>query len=513
MPYISIFERPVIITRKDLCEFLNLDIGRPGLRFSEDEIQRAFRKRALRFHPDKQHHFPKPIPVQTCNILMQDLVRARDHLINGDDNIPGAGIFDQVHNFMPEDWMDVLINGIHDLKQGIDKVEETTGWIYHFSSGFYLTFFLSCFVDKKLNFDLVNQFHAEFAKIQEFRDVLKNVNGEQLGEFLHQIKDALNRYDLNDAAQFEDFKNLFPVEIMNNPKFNDLLISIKEVHFALKNLLTDKFIKQSQHIVKFWAQNTAVFPSWGHIMSVYFFTLILTASNLPKFFSALKVIAEVILRQKGMLACVLTALPLLILSGILLPINASVQLGADFLWLALKASLECLFVGMYLSIAIYNLMILPFGGNESLSSIAFVFLRETVNLIRLGISIILDTLSILIRYTIGFDPLSQISAQMNDLFKQYFYGIQLIPEIDIDDRHINEPIDDLMVAPNHPRVNPEYQAQEQEVPEAEAANFGFFNNQFPIHNPEDHWLNALIVEIDKPEEEAAPDLNGMNRAA
>lgn len=56
MPYVSLFDRSQIITTRDMCELLNLDINRPHLNFSAAEIRKAYQKRVLRFHPDRQPH-------------------------------------------------------------------------------------------------------------------------------------------------------------------------------------------------------------------------------------------------------------------------------------------------------------------------------------------------------------------------------------------------------------------------------------------------------------------------
>ena len=91
--YSSIFDGPTVITRKDLCELLNLDTSRVGLRFSSAEIKKAYHKRALRFHPDAQTRFHPSIPAEICNILMNDIVLAKDYMLNGEDNIPGKAFF------------------------------------------------------------------------------------------------------------------------------------------------------------------------------------------------------------------------------------------------------------------------------------------------------------------------------------------------------------------------------------------------------------------------------------
>ena len=44
------------------------------------EINKAYKKRSLRIHSDKQANQKTPIPADVCDTLFNDLTRARDHL-------------------------------------------------------------------------------------------------------------------------------------------------------------------------------------------------------------------------------------------------------------------------------------------------------------------------------------------------------------------------------------------------------------------------------------------------
>ena len=87
----SIFKTQAKITRQEMCLMLNLNPDKEDL--TETEIKKAYKLRALRFHPDKQFSYPESerIPEEYSSLFLEDFQRARDHLINHDDIAYGDG--------------------------------------------------------------------------------------------------------------------------------------------------------------------------------------------------------------------------------------------------------------------------------------------------------------------------------------------------------------------------------------------------------------------------------------
>lgn len=87
----SIFKTQEKITRKEMCLMLNLNPDKADL--TETEIKKAYKLRALRFHPDKQSKYPESerIPAKYSSLFIEDFQRAREHLINHDDIVYGDG--------------------------------------------------------------------------------------------------------------------------------------------------------------------------------------------------------------------------------------------------------------------------------------------------------------------------------------------------------------------------------------------------------------------------------------
>ena len=474
-PYTSIFEGPTIITKKDLCDLLNLDTSRPGLVFSHAEIKRAYKNRALRFHPDKQSEFDPAIPEATCNVLMNDIVLARDHLLNGDDNIPGKAFLENCNTFKPDNWAAKVIGVLNALKAGVSTLSTAIPMLDTLSNNFLVVGLMSTFSDGQLNFRYINLFTEQLAVIRYY---LEGIDGSALAAILHQIKEALQTTDELDLESLSiQLKEILPPAITENPQFDSLLAAIKETAKELTEMLTDDFIDRLQNIVQFWTHFIANVPSWKHIMGVFFTSLILTSSNLPKFFNALTVITQVILEQKGALTLVFTALPLLLLTAVVLPINMMIQPGIQFTWLALKTSLQILNNGFNLLASLVNIFRSLFSNSEkSFAKEAFSLVESVFNLtIRLSINILLEVFDVIILLISGKSPLSALQEIINTKFDTLFSSLHTEEERA------------LIVEENDKAEIP------AETPEPVQQPFGFFANvNPPLHNMDDIWLKTLL---------------------
>ncbi len=483
--YTSIFDSSTIITRKDLCAVLNLDMSRPNLKFSEAEIKKAYRIRALRFHPDSQLRFAPPIPIETCNVLVNDIVLAKDYMLEGKDNIPGKAFVEKSQNFAANDSLAMVIGALNALKAGATTLAFAVPWLSRFSNNYLMIGLMSTFLNGQLNLRYINLLSKPLAAI---RPLLQEVDGSTVVDFLRRLKSALAANDNLDLERLiNELKTKLPKSMTEHPQFDILLVTIKETGTELNKLLDDAFIDHVQHILKFWPQFIVNAPSWKHIIGVYFTSLIITSSNMLNTLNALKVIIDVILEQKGILALVLTALPLTLLSAVMLPLSILSQAFKQLAWIALKAAYQILVNGFSLVVSAINLLrSLSADSDKSFSREAFVLLESMFNLtVRLSINILVGGLDAMIYILTSKSPLSSLLDSINVTFDALFNHLR--PEsrfikIEADARVLGRiPVPDVTHEP--------LPAATQEPPA-----FAFFTNpNLPLHNQEDLWLNQLLA--------------------
>lgn len=479
MPYTSIFDGPTIITRKDLCALLNLDSARPDLKFSDAEIRKAYKLRALRFHPDIQARFPQPIPTNTCNVLVNDIVLARDYLLEGKDNIPGKAFLDQSLNFTGDDWVAVVIGALNALKAGSATLAFTVPWLSRFSNNYLMILLMSTFLDGQLNFCYLNFLSKPLAAI---RPLLQDVDGSILVDYLRRLKRGLADSDNFDVEKlFNELKAQLPESMTKHPQFDSLLPIIKETTAELNHLLDDAFIEHVQHILQFWPQFIVNVPSWKHIIGVYLTSLLLTSNNLLQTFNALKVITEVIREQKGILALVLTALPLALLSAVMLPLSILSQALKQLALLALKAAYLVVVNGFSLLVSTINLLrSFSVETDKVFSREAFIVLESMFNLsLRLSINLLVGGLDAAIYILTSKSPLSSLLDAINAAFDALFNYLRPGSGFTKADTVVPGTISAPVTTP--------------ELPPA-AQSFGFFSNpNLPLHNQEDLWLEQLLA--------------------
>ena len=488
--YNSIFDGPNVITKKDLCELLNLDTSRPNLAFSPAEINKAYRVRALRFHPDgQQARYEQPIPVPACNTLIRDIKLARDYMLAGEDNIPGKAFKENLAQFEPSDWISTLTDMLKATKNGSVTLTQTVSWLYFFSSSLLVTIPLSTYSDGQLNFRYINTFSKQLAAIRPF---LKDIDGSSVAVFLLILRDYMNSAEqINTEEILARIKEISPElldSIAEQKKLDALLLAIAEAGQELKLTLTDEFINQLQYIIGFWPQLIANMPTWNNIMNVFFISTLFTATSLPKFFNALKVIAEIIIQQKGWIPFLLTAVPLLLLSTFMLPVNLAVQLGLPLAWISLKATYQILTNGFLVLFSGVNLLLslLP-NSNNSTTNAAFSLFEGSFNLIvRLSLNIAIETLDSVIFVLSNKSPLSSLQTSLNTGFDDMLDSLR--PEIKPTEQLDHENETRALVPIKGQTEIPKMQFQEP------AQQFGFFPNS-KLFNDEDIWLNNLLKDI------------------
>lgn len=413
MTYTSIFDGANIITKKELCELLDLDTSRPGLSFSSSEIEQAYRKKALLVHPDKQHNKPEPMPVEACNVLMNDIRLARDYLLSGQDNIPGKAFLAKTTNSNEKnEWIDAVIRLLGVVRSSASTISTVVPWASRLSHNFLLVVLLSTFSENQLNFRYVNLFSKE---LELLRPYLKNIEGRLLTEFLLSLKNAVDSAD--EAAlpkALNKLKELLPKEITQDKKFDEMLVAMQETVKELKKLLQKDFIGHLKHIMYFWPNFIATVPTWRHIVGVFFVSLLFTAISLPKYANALKTITEVIWKHKGGVGLALSALPMLVLGVALLPLNLVIQSGMQLTLIALRALYQVFANLIEICFALSQMYRSFFDSNKSFAVGAFTFMESFFNLtIRLALNVVIDTLNAAIFILSNQNALASLKHALN----------------------------------------------------------------------------------------------------
>ncbi|MCC5791590.1 MAG: J domain-containing protein [Legionellaceae bacterium] len=473
--YSSIFDGSSIITKKDLCAILNLNMARPGLTFRASEINSAYRKRTLRMHPDRQYIFPNPIPEALCNALMQDIRLAKEYMLSGKDYIFGRSFPEKNRFFSGTDWVNTAIAALHTIQSGGSKLPAYIKSLHDASSNYVLIPIFATFVNDKLTFRVVKVLSKELAAIRPF---LQGINGHALADFLTQLQKKLPSIDTLDSATLLAFIQLIAPDAMADQKqLEKLLATMQDTAKALEHLLTDEFIQHLTHIVTFWLHLVCTPPSWTHILAVSFLALLFNATSLPKFFNATTVIAEVLWEFKKNINIWAAAPLLLTLAITLLPVNIAFQLSGQLLWIATKTLHQMLIQSSRLAFTVLNLFdsLLP-GSSQSISQASLALLERIFNLtIRLCLTTVLDVLDVPVFMLTNKTPLRLYYNTICDHMTDRAQPVKapLLPEWS------------LIVAPNENRNS-------GESTQSSSTTDFFSNSSLPLHNEEDKWLHQVL---------------------
>lgn len=480
--YKSIFEEASIITKKDLCAILNLNTERTNLNFTASEIKQAYKKRALRFHPDKQRNYNPSIAANDCQTLLSDIERARDYLLAGEDNIPGKAFIN--NNFIHE--KKALITSVNGFLNSFNKhtasIQSTVYWLNLASNSFFALIPLSTFSDGQLNLRYVNALTEQLALIRPY---IKDIDGTTIVNFLHFLRDGLDNEVWQD--RLVEFLNTISTKLVEDMRehnqLDELMQNIKKSREELKKLLTESFIKKIQHIVSFWPQFVTTVPTWKHMAGIFFITMLFTATSIPKYLNAFKVISDTIIRQKGIGPYSLIVLPMLATSLLLLPLNLAINTTGTLVWQALKATVEIFINGLTALSSAFNLLfILNPTSNKKLSVEAFKIFEAFFNIfIRLPLLMLVEIVDSAAFTLTNLHLLSFLSDHLNRWINSLLDVIQ--PEKKI-----------KLVAQDESEQLIHITSQEQATTtqkEAQTINLNFFAND-STYNETDTWLEDLL---------------------
>ena len=490
--YTSLFDKSGFITKKEMCALLNLDLKRTNLTFTPQEINKAYRLRALRFYPDKQIVATQPIPENVCNILMSDITRAKEHMLKGEDNIPGK-ILENSAFVTNKDFGRTLINILKNIKSGAKTVPEMTSWLYLFSSKALFAGLLSTYSNDQLNFRFINQMHDD---LKASRPYLQDVDGSTVLALLKELKNVLDQDDNSDAIHniVKQLREALP-ELISEERVDELTQEIDSTKNELKKMFTENFMTQLEYILKFWPELLRTVPSWKHIVDVYFFSLFITATSLPKLFNSLKVLTEAVILDKGWLIFALISMPSLLVSAIMLPVNAAVHLSAMFAWIGLKTALLMIKNAVSLLATTINIIAYSLTSRDKLSGELFTLLTYVFDLsVRFVLNLAMDVLDSVFFYATNHYLFSDIQIKMNDLFDKWFNKVEVLSTA-------------AEVSDNQLEVRdgaPEPDVEAQQVPNEQHQFF----KPTRIFNEEDVWLEDLLKGLQSNQSlpESAPSL-------
>lgn len=318
--YKSLFSKAGIISKLELCEMLGLNTSRTPLDFTASEINKAFKKRALRIHPDKQASQQIKIPAELCNTLMLDITRARDHLLKGEENIPGSGIGESITS-------PVLRTAVHKMSQSNPKALanyiKLVAWFAKFPiSTIPLSILFSQFTtDHQLYIRYVNLLPKD-------RSLLKLFDPKFVTSFLQAVKHICEAIESPDT---QELMNRIQEMAVTQPFLNELLGALNDpaLHAVLqhyKPLLEDDVIEAMQSIAASIYQFCMDIPTYSHIIGTYLSSMIFTTDRLIKIIAVYRDLAYVVREQKNTFDALSIYASILVLSLVMLPLNIAASI-------------------------------------------------------------------------------------------------------------------------------------------------------------------------------------------
>lgn len=318
--YKSLFSKAGIISKLELCEMLGLNTSRTPLNFTASEINKAFKKRALRIHPDKQAFQQIKIPAELCNTLLSDVTRARDHLLKGEENIPGSGIDELITS-------PVLRTAVSKMSQFNPKALADNIRCVALFAKFSLSIIPLSILFSQFTID--HQLYIRYVNfLPKDRSLLKSFDPKFVTSFLQAVKhicetselpdkqDLMNR--IQEMAATQSFLNELP-GAFNDPALHAVLQYYKP-------LLEDDVIEAMQTIATSIHQFLTDIPTYSHIIGTYLSSMIFTTDRLIKIIAVYRDLVYVVSEQKNTFDAVKIYASILVLSLVMLPLNIAASI-------------------------------------------------------------------------------------------------------------------------------------------------------------------------------------------
>ena len=419
--YISIFEREKKVTKEALCTLLGLDLTRPNLVFTKDEISAAFKQRALRSHPDRQRNYNLKLSKELCDQLMNDLARAKDELIEFKDDSQKEW-FDNINLSVDSKAVIAAIigvlNGLHAYR---DTVDQTVNLINLTSYTFLALWLLARFSDDELNLRYLNRYMRQLSEIRHY---MNGMDSSSVKKWLHFLRDQANNPELFDEDELRRQLNKLAPELATilteEGRWEEFVLALNEARDDLDTLLTDEFINKVQHLIRFWSEFIVVVPSWKQLILVYFMTLLFTANSLPKYANALKVLSETVLAHKGQFAFSLIALPMLALAALLLPINIAINLAKTLALQGLETLVKLgVFVPTFLASSLTILSLIGTDNDQLLVNELVNLTEATFNSsVRLALNVAIEMTNAVLYILLNRNVLYSFKKYVNDVLDE-----------------------------------------------------------------------------------------------
>jgi len=447
-PYTSIFARQQHFTKQDLCSILNLDASKE---LDDLAIWRAYRKRALRFHPDKQVRYAQAFPEEICNLLMTDIDKAKDRLIARE------------YGDKPDSsWFFEVLAELESIKDGTSWVPNVVWLISFLSNELFGAFFLALFYQEELFLKLILK--------QSIREELQQLS--EVTSLINPILAIISNFGETEEdidRDLQTLRNALAGRFTDDDQMERFLAEIKRAATKLKEMVTDDFKKQIENIISFWPDYLLTALTWKQLIGVYLSSLILTSTSLPYFFKALNNLAEITLIHKGIVTSALLALPAAILAILLLPVNMVIQFGAQLIWIMLKALYQVVTNGYKLLSNVLHLLTFKlYDNDDSFLQRVFSIFETILNLtLRLAINVVLEIIDVVFHIVTSYSPMSALLDWCN------------------------RSVDHFLV-----KISP-YTNYQVVASEAQVQPHGFFsaNQMESDSNSDDPWLEALLANL------------------
>ncbi len=473
--YKSIFDGPELIRKEDLCEILNLPLPVPGIDLSSQDISAAYRKRMKLFHPDFKSYFKIDIPEEDFNIVMQDLKKARDYLLDGVDIIPGKQLCNDIQSKNEEQLVNLLTDNIKNIHLIQDDLYSLS---YPLIASIVFGHQLSFFHDGRLSLAYINDFSKA---LETIRPYMEWMDADWIGEFLLEPKTQqpkLEKYNIDNNKHRQQILDALSALRSQNIKINDEFIAA---------------------VPRFWTNYIKNAPSWPLLITVYIESMLYRAKSLPDFINAAFVIEQTIIQQKGLFQFIFLGLPLLLLSLPLYTINAILQLGYQFSRSLFDVACNTITHGFQLLISLLlplfkqipqDVKMLDFWGYKLLEHSLNVSLKFLVNI---TLNPMHSIFFILTSSKIIGDYCDALNGNIDDFIEKF--NPVSIKGYNDQNGIMRESTPDIMSSDEDTSSDEESDHPVSQQPPNAHGLFNQVNNKNHYVNPDDRWLNHLLTQI------------------